>query len=88
MGNVVSEFYGMTVLMSLDPVDPRPHIEVLHEGKISKFDLSTGRFYAGELVQDGQEIVREWFQKYRRQLLRNWELLQDNKPIQPIPAIL
>lgn len=87
MSNVISQFYGMTVLMSVDPTDEQPHFEVLYENKISKFSLSSGRMYSGDLIIDGQDIINEWFSQNKFPLQENWKRLLEKKPLKSIPAI-
>ncbi|MBF5059130.1 DUF4160 domain-containing protein [Candidatus Neptunochlamydia vexilliferae] len=84
MSNVVSEFYGMTILMLLDPSDKTPHIQVLYEGEISKFNISSDEMYEGSLGEIGQDIIKEWLPKHREELTHNWKLLLENKKPEPI----
>ncbi len=87
MTSVVSEFYGMTILMSLDPTTPQPHFNVLYEGKISKFSIQSGKMLSGELDLDGREIIGDWWNLHKRHLLQNWELLIEHKPLKCISPI-
>jgi hypothetical protein len=87
MSHVISTFYGMTVLMSLQKED-RPHFEVVYDGNISKFSIEDGTMYEGDLIQDGQDIINEWYMNNKYNLKQNWELLLKNKKPLPISPIL
>lgn len=87
MTNVVSEFYGMTVLMSLDSLRPEPHFNVLYEGNISIFDVNTGRLIEGNLDRDGQEIINDWWTRNMIHLRNNWSLLKQNQTLLRVPPI-
>ena len=89
MSNVVSQFYGMVVLMPYrENRSARPYFEVMYEGEVSKFEIEDGRMYEGHLAQEGQEIVKDWLLEHGRELNENWKCLQNNEPIKPIAPIL
>lgn len=89
MSNVVSKFYGMTILMPyLISENMLPYFEVEYEGKISKFEIDSGRMVEGDLLPDGEEIVVEWLKDHKRELLENWKNALNKKPIKSIAPIL
>lgn len=87
MSNIVSKFYGMIVLMSKES-DSKPHFEVIYDGEVSKFSIADGRMYEGNLISDGQDIIRDWYNTNLHLLRENWRLLSQNQKLKPIPPIL
>ena len=87
MAEFISEFWGMTVLMGDDPSDAQPHIDVLYECEISKFNLDTMEMYKGNLSPLAQETVRDWISENRLQLATNWQNLSEHKPLKSIDPI-
>ncbi|MCE2982818.1 MAG: DUF4160 domain-containing protein [Parachlamydia sp.] len=85
---IISNFYGMTVMMSLSQNDIKPHFQVLYDGQISKFSLNNGKMYEGNLISDGQDIIYEWYWAHKFDLDKNWKLLLENQAAKPIPPIL
>jgi hypothetical protein len=89
MSNIVSQFYGMTILMPYTVKEnARPYFEVEYEGKTSKFEIDTSRMIEGILLDDGKEIVIEWSQDHRRELIENWKRILNKEPLKPIEPIL
>ena len=89
MSNIVSQFYGMTVLIPYKPSGyARPYFEVEYKGGVSKFEIESGRMCEGELLEDGKEIVKDWLLEHRRELNENWKRLQNSESIKPIAPIL
>lgn len=88
MTQVLSEFYGMTILMDEDSRDKKPHIKVLYEQELSKFDIKTGRMYEGSLDKLGQENVQDWISLNSRKLQENWNRIQAGEKVTPIEPLI
>lgn len=85
---VISEFYGMTVLMDKDS-HKELSIEVLYGGESSKISIKTFQCIGGEkLNEDAHEILKEWMNKNRTSLLRNADSTKNGKKPEKIAPIL
>lgn len=82
----ISSFYGIIIWMYFRDHNP-PHFHATygeHEVLIKIEDLS---IYAGDLPARALGLVIEWASTHRGELLENWKLSKEEKPlikIQPL----
>lgn len=70
----ISSFYGIIIVMYLRNKEHNPpHIHAITPDYDAPFLLSTGELMAGEFPEKGQELVREFINKYRKELEEMWE---------------
>ena len=70
---VISRFYGLIIKMYFQQAEHNPpHFHVLYGEYIGTFDIQTLKMTEGDLPQKAQEMVREWGEKYKKDLLEIW----------------
>jgi hypothetical protein len=83
----VSFFYGIAIYMYWNERDhPVPHFHAVQAGRRASVSID-GVVLAGELDVRAIRRVTKWADLHRDELLANWELARDRKPIRPITPL-
>jgi hypothetical protein len=82
---VISYFFGIYIRMYQDDHNP-PHFHVEYQGHQALMAIETGEVLAGSLPSKAIKLVREWTKEHQDELLSNWQLAIDLKPLQRIPG--
>lgn len=70
----IARFYGIVIKMFFKPKEHEPsHIHALYGEYVGIFDLNTSKMIEGDLPGKAQELVEEWLNHHRRELLDMWE---------------
>ena len=69
---VIARFYGILVKMYFRE-HGRPHFHALYGEFNGVFDIETLEMMEGDLPRRAQKMIREWTQRYQRDLLDMWE---------------
>ncbi len=83
----VSFFHGIAIYMYWNERDhPVPHFHAVQAGRRASVSID-GVVLAGEI--DARALIRvtKWAALHRDELLTNWELAQDRKPIRPVTPL-
>lgn len=82
---VISRFLGIAITMLFDEHEP-PH-----------FHASYGEYEVSVFIRDARVIGRfprrslrhtlEWLRVHRAELLENWDLARNKRPLKPIPPL-
>ena len=81
----LSRFYGIIIFMNYNDHNP-PHFHARYQDQEVTVTIETG-LVQGEMSRRALEMVFEWSEKYRDELLRNWDLARARKPLEPIPPL-
>jgi hypothetical protein len=80
----IAEFYGIAIYMYWNERDrPIPHFHASHAEYRASVSLD-GVVLAGSLESRSLALVLEWAQLHREELMANWNLARDNRPLLPI----
>ena len=82
----VSEFYGIAVYFYYADHTP-PHFHAIYSGQQVEVEIRTGEVLAGALPKRAMRLVREWAERYEAELLENWDLAREGKPLNPVPPL-
>ena len=66
---------------------PPPHFHARYQEQEVLVEIETG-IVQGKMSRQALRLVFEWSDKYQSQLLRNWELARERKPLVPIPPLV
>ncbi len=80
---ILSVFFGIIVRMWHDD-HPPPHIHNEYQGFEALVNIRTGEVTDGRLPNKVAAIVKEWCERHRGELLKNWESAQCFEPIERI----
>ena len=82
----VSEFYGIAVYLYYSDHNP-PHFHAVYGGQQVEIVIETGDVLAGALPKRASRLVKEWRERYRDELLANWNAARSGLPLNPIPPL-
>lgn len=70
----ITRFYGIVIKMFFKPKEHEPsHIHALYGEYIGVFDIKTHQMTDGDLPVKAQDLVREWLDKYDKDLQNMWD---------------
>ena len=83
----ISEFFGIVIAMYWDEGSHQvPHFHAEHGDQAASVALD-GTIVVGSLSARDTRLVREWALLHREELIRNWELARDAKPLESIDPL-
>ena len=80
----ISRFYGIIIRMHYRE-HPPPHFHDYSTQRI-QVEISTGRV-RGDMYRRALRLIWEWLDQHAEELLQNWQLAQQRKPLNKIPAL-
>jgi hypothetical protein len=80
---VISYFFGIYIRMYHDDHKP-PHFHVEYQGHEALIAISNGELIEGNLPNKALKLVREWAKEHQQELLDDWQLAIQLKPLQRI----
>lgn len=81
---VLSRFYGIIIRMYfLQKEHNPPHIHAIYGDDMAAITIADGKILEGNLPKKALEMVREWIDLNRAELLRIWET-QNFKLLPPL----
>ena len=81
----ISRFHGIVVFMNYND-HPPPHFHARYQEQEVLVEIETG-IVQGKMSRQALRLVFEWSEKYQSELLKNWELARERKPLEPIPPL-
>jgi hypothetical protein len=83
----ISFFFGITIAMFWNERDhPIPHFHAEYAGSDASIDLD-GNTLAGSLPNRQLQLVRDWTQLHREELLANWERARRGEQLERIEPL-
>jgi hypothetical protein len=82
----ISRFYGIVVFMNFSDHDP-PHFHARYETQEVMVEIQTGMI-KGSMSKRALRMLFEWAELHQGELMDNWFLARERKPlleIQPLP---
>lgn len=81
----ISSFYGIVISMFFSDHNP-PHFHVRYQGYEATIDIATGTI-RGNLPRRALNLVYEWLDLHKDELLRNWEKMKKAEPFDRIKPL-
>lgn len=81
----ISTFYGIIITMYLPDHNP-PHFHVRHDDYHATIDIENGEI-KGNMPRRDLQLVYEWLDMHKDELMENWKRLQEGKPIVKIEPL-
>ncbi|MFH0926513.1 MAG: DUF4160 domain-containing protein [bacterium] len=81
----ISRFYGIVVFMNFNEHNP-PHFHVNYQDQEITMEIQTG-IIQGKMAKRALQMVFEWAEKYRDDLMENWNLARARKSLKRIPPL-
>jgi hypothetical protein len=81
----ISRFYGIVIYMNYNDHDP-PHFHARYQDQEVLVEIRSGHV-RGEMARRAVQLVLEWMSIRRQELLDDWELARQRRPLRPIPPL-
>ena len=82
----ISTFFGIFIRMYFDEHAPA-HFHAYYGDHSAVIEIETLQVLKGHLPQRVLGMVLEWASIYRDELLKNWLLAENHKPLRSIPPL-
>ncbi len=82
----VSEFFGIAIYFYFSEHSP-PHFHAWYSGDEAVYEIETLKVYAGRLPRRAHNMVLEWADQHREELMDCWRIARNNgtlKRIEPL----
>ena len=66
---------------------PPSHFHARYQEQEVLVEIETG-IVQGKMSRQALRLVLEWSEKYHQELLKNWELARERKPLLSIPPLV
>lgn len=83
----ISLFYGIRITMFYDDHNP-PHFHAEYAGNKALVDIQNVCVMRGGLPARQLKFVLAWAELHRDELMQNWELARDAKPLNRINPLI
>lgn len=84
---VISLFYGIKVTMYYDEHNP-PHFHAEYSGQKACIDICKARVFSGTLPSKQLKLILAWCVIHQEELLENWKLAGEGKPLNKIEPLM
>jgi hypothetical protein len=82
----ISRFYGMDIVVWHRDHNP-PHFHVRYAGREAQIRIQSFAVLNGALPATALDLVREWSEMHQEELLENWRLARERKPLNQIEPL-
>ncbi len=82
----ICRFYGIIVAMFFDDHNP-PHFHARYGRNNVAIEIKSLKVLEGQVPPRALGLVVEWASQHQDELLRNWELAKNNKPVKKIAPL-
>ena len=83
----ISLFYGIRITMYYDDHNP-PHFHAAYNNHKALIDIINIQVNKGYLPSKQLKIVLAWCAIHQDELMQNWELSKDDRPLNKIPPLM
>jgi hypothetical protein len=81
----ISRFYGIIIYMFYSEHNP-PHIHVKYQEYEATIEIPDGIVH-GRLPRRALALIFEWLDLHRGELMENWKLMAERKPLNKIEPL-
>jgi len=82
----ISRFLGIVIAMYYNDHVP-PHFHACYGSSEIRVNIETGEILSGKFPRRAQNLVLEWRELHRTELLEDWKLAEDRKPLKKIEPL-
>ena len=82
----ISRFFGIIVAMFFDDHNP-PHFHARYGKDGVTIEIASLRVLEGQIPARALGLVIEWALQHQKELLQDWDLAKNNKPLKKIPPL-
>jgi len=81
----ISRFYGIMITMNYNDHNP-PHFHARYGEREVIVHIQTG-MVEGTMPKRALEMIFAWHDRYTAELMENWDLARQRKPLKKIPPL-
>ena len=81
----ISRFYGIIIYMFFNEHNP-PHIHIKYQEYEATIQINDG-IIQGKIPRTALKLIFEWLDLHKDELLEDWKLMEDRKPINKIEPL-
>jgi len=82
----ISRFLGIVIAMYYNDHAPA-HFHARYGCREIRVDIQTGEILSGEFPTRAQNLVLEWLELHRNELMDDWSLAESRKPLNKIEPL-
>ena len=82
----ISRFLGIVIAMFYNDHAP-PHFHARYGDLEIRVDIQSGQILSGSFPRRAESLVLEWLGLHRSELMINWELAGNRKPLLKVPPL-
>jgi len=82
----ISRFFGIVIQMYYNDHEP-PHFHVRYSGQRALIAIDDLAVLGGKLTPRALNLVREWAELHRAELVEDWNLARAEAELRPIPPL-
>ena len=82
----ISQFFGILIYMYYNDHSP-PHFHAEYSGNEALYEIETLRVYAGELPRRVHNLVLEWADLHRQELMEDWQRARNGETLSEIKPL-
>jgi len=82
----ISRFLGIVIAMYYNDHSP-PHFHARYGESEIRVNIDSSEIMSGEFPRRAEKLVLEWLELHRNELLEDWSLAQDRKPLKKIEPL-
>ena len=82
----ISRFLGIVIAMYYNDHAP-PHFHARYGGSEIRVNVQSGEIMSGEFPSRAEGLVLEWLNLHRTELLDDWRLAQERRPLNKIEPL-
>ncbi len=83
---IISKFYGIIIRMYNNGEHNPPHFHAEYQGYNACFDLE-GEILNGQMPKTQSRLISAWVELHRKELIANWSLAINEKPLYRISPL-
>jgi len=83
---VISRFFGILIVIYWDDHSP-PHFHAKYSGEEGIINIKTGQIIKGALSKRVLSLIEEWRMLHEKELLEDWNLAKERKPLRYIAPL-
>lgn len=81
----ISRFYGIVIYMFFQDHNP-PHFHIKYQDFEATISIEDG-IVRGEIPRRALSLIYDWLDKHKEELIENWRLLEQRKPLNKIEPL-
>lgn len=79
-------FYGITIYIQFMDHNP-PHLHAIYQSFKAQYSIDGAKLMRGKMSNKADQLICEWIGLRKIELLADWELAKQGKPVHPVSPL-